>query len=164
MKKVLIAIGGLLSLAGVLFLTAATDDTVGSQSDYAQYLMGPTTGTNGCTVAAQSASNVLVFIDISLQRDVGIALRCSEDAAGTANITAHLVPCMSASTNYMDTTRGFDLLTAMVSATARTCITTNLDDTKVGGFKWLCVQYLTNAAASANVTNCQLLVSTKRIR
>lgn len=113
-------------------------------------------------VAGSSATNINSIIDITKEKYVSIALKFAPDAASTATCTAFFAPALDSSTNFMDNTKGFSLVGTAVSSGAVVLVTTNLTQDMVGGYGYLVLRYVTNAAAAGNVTNVSVTYGIKK--
>lgn len=114
------------------------------------------------SIAGSSATNFNTVIDITKEKDLSIALWFAGDAAGTANVTAFFSPALDNSTNFMDNTKGFSLVGAATVSGGKVLVTTNLVRDSIGGYGYLILRYITNAAAAGNVTNVSVTVGLKK--
>ena len=102
-------------------------------------------------LAAASASNSTFVVDCRYNRDLYVSLGIATDAAGTANVSAvfEFSPD-NTGTNTYDTSHNYTLIAPAVAAGSAVITSTNWDALGAGYMKLL---YVTNAAATANVTN-----------
>lgn len=115
----------------------------------------------GCTVAGSAATNINAFIDITKEKDISINLKFAADAASTANLIAYFSPSLAADTNYA--AKGLIALPVAANNAGNSVNdTTNITYATVGGYGYLLLRYITNAAASGNATNIQVTYSLKK--
>ncbi len=121
----------------------------------------PTTGVNvissgSITNAAQSATNVAWVIDCSKQANVAITFRVMFGESGTTNSCNAFITRSLDGTYYADT--GQLIAIPQAQAGSASTVITNIPSQ---GAQFLKVSYLTNNAATANITNIYASYLTK---
>jgi hypothetical protein len=116
---------------------------------------GVPTLTTPTNVLASTASNTTAVVNIQANRNVSVDFQFQGDAAGTANVTAFFIPSLDNIT--YDNTKGYVLIAA-ANGTTKVNVTTNWD---FGAYGYVKLSYITNAAATANITNVVVKVGLK---
>ena len=114
-------------------------------------------GTVSNYVAASTATNYNAVIPVQSQRNVALQITQNNDAAGTANISYVL---QSSVDNVTYQTGPFAVIIVPANGTTAVTTVTNFDTVGVG---YLRLQYVTNAAASANLTNFSITYGIKTL-
>lgn len=120
----------------------------------AQYVsQGVTLTATPQSIAGSTATNFNAAIDARKQKSLAISLSFAGDAAGTANGVAVFSPSLDGTTNTMDTVKVVQLAVAANGAGQFVCGNTNIAESVGGGYGYWMLRYVTNAAASGNITN-----------
>lgn len=122
----------------------------------------------GITIAAASATNVAVAIDISQSDSVALFMFFTGDGTETAKgLNAVCYPSLDGTQTNADLAHPIQL-TNTFSSLKQICASTNLPANAygttwpgIGGYRFLYMDYITNASGTVNATNVSLVVPYK---